>query len=509
MQRIFTRITLLQFNRFSGVTLLLSLLSLAGYSQPGLSRGSTVDSTFYVVRHFIITGNKVTKPYIIEREMMIQEGDTVSAAAINQLLESSKENILNTSLFNFVTLTYQPFADSLVGSDSSYYEITGRPVVRNFFPVTITIDVKERWYTWPAPVFDVAEQNINTWWRNGHNLKRATYGFSLTRYNFRGRKETVALLCRFGYAQQFGAQYSIPYINRKESIGLTFTGLYTRFHEVYYKTAYNQLIYFKDKDRFVRKEISGSVKSVWRKGIYDRHSLELKYTNLWVRDTVIYFTPDYFTHQEDNRLEYFTLSYQYVRDHRDAKYYPLTGYLADLEITRHGFGILPGENISVTFIAASARKWFSPLPRIYAGAMVRVRYMIESDPPYYHQRALGFSTYVRGFEYYVVDGQTYVVAKSALRYQLLKPHVFTVKWFPMEKFNTFHLAVYTGIFCDAGYVQDQTSTVYDHNTLGNTWLTGYGAGIDLVTYYDLVFRIEYTFNNLGERGFFLHMGAAF
>lgn len=456
------------------------------------SVSANVDSVF-VIRGIYLSGNNITKPHIILRELTFKAGDTVRYSDMADHSVKSRQNLLNTSLFNFVTIIYAPVADSLSEQFPSLY---------------VNIDVKERWYTWPAPVFDVAEQNINTWWRNGHNLKRATYGFLLTRYNFRGRRETVALICRFGYARQFGGQYSIPYINRKQTLGVTFTGLYTQFHEVFYRTANNQLLYYKDKDRFVRKEISGSMKMVWRKEIYQRHSLELKFSDLTVNDSVTDLAPDYFVNTEE-RMRYFTLSYQYVLDHRDARYFPLHGYLADFEITRHGLGLLPAEDINVTFVAASVRKWFEVSERIFAGAMVRGRWLPKPDPPYYHQRAFGFSAYVRGFEYYVIDGQSYVVTKSALRYQLLKPHVFKLKWLPMEKFNTFHLAIYGGIFCDGGYVEDRTSSVTDYNTLGNEWLTGYGFGLDLVTYYDLVFRVEYTFNNLGEDGLFLHFGAPF
>ncbi len=450
------------------------------------------DSVF-VIRGVYLSGNNITKPLVILRELTFKVGDTVRYADMPDHAVRSRQNLLNTSLFNFVTIIYAPVVDSLYGQFPSMY---------------INIDVKERWYTWPAPVFDVAEQNINTWWRNGHNLKRATYGFLLTRYNFRGRRETVAVICRFGYAQQFGGQYSIPYINRRQTLGITFTGLYTKFHEVYYKTAYNQLVYYKDKERFVRNEISASMKLVWRKEIYQRHSLELKFADLKVSDSITDITSDYFVNDAE-QMRYFTLSYQYVRDYRDAKYYPLHGYLFDVEITRHGLGIMPDEDLNVTFVAASVRKWFEVSKRIFAGAMIRGRWLPKPDPPYYHQRALGFSTYVRGYEYYVIDGQSYAIAKSAIRYQVLKPHVFTFKWLPMEKFNTFHLAIYAGLFADVGYVEDRTSVVIDHNSLGNSWISGYGAGLDLVTYYDLVFRIEYTFNNLGEGGFYLHMGAPF
>ena len=234
----------------------------------------------------------------------------------------------------------------------------------------------------------------------------------------------------------------------------------------------------------------------------------MKFLDLHVNDTVLDLSNDYFANGK-TRMRYFTLSYQYVRDYRDAKAYPLKGYLVDFEVTQHGLGVLPGEDLNVTFFAASLRKWLRVGHRFFAGGMVRARLMPGKNPPYYHQRALGFGTYVRGYEYYVVDGQSYVLGKTSLRYQLLKPRIFTFKWFPFEKFNTLHLAIYTGIFADAAYVNDRTSLASDNNTLGNSWLAGYGAGIDIVSYYDLVFRFEYTFNQMGEGGFFVHFGAPF
>ncbi|HTF02680.1 MAG TPA: BamA/TamA family outer membrane protein [Bacteroidia bacterium] len=444
------------------------------------------------ITNIVITGNKTTKPLIILRELTFHVGDTMLMEDFEIMRKQSEKNLLNTSLFNFVTIT----------SHETYIAYDGTSLLE------VTIDVKERWYTWPAPVFDVMEQNLNTWWRNGHTLDRATYGFLLTRYNFRGRRETVALICRFGYSQQFGGQYSIPYINKKQTIGISFTGLYTRNHEVFYRTQNNQLVFYKDTERHIRKETSGSVKLTWRKGIYRRHTLETKFIDLQVNDTVLDLANDYFVNGS-TRMRYFTLSYQYVLDYRDARYYPLKGHYLDVEVTRHGLGILPGEDVNVTFVAASYRKWFPVAKRIFAGAMVRGRWLPGNDPPYYHQRALGFSTYVRGYEYYVIDGQSYVIAKTSLRYQLLKPRTFKFKWLPLEKFNMFHVAVYTGIFYDGGYVDDRASVLSDGNALGNTWLSGYGAGVDIVTYYDIVFRLEYTFNHLGEGGFFVHFGAPF
>lgn len=445
-----------------------------------------------VVRNVTITGNRTTKEFIILRELTFAVGDTIVYADSAKQFTRSERNLINTSLFNFATIT------ATLGVDDSVSP-----------QLVINIDVKERWYTWPAPIFDVMEPNLNTWWRNGHNLDRASYGGMITRYNFRGRRETVTAIAKFGYSQQFGGQYSIPFLNKKKTLGITVTGLYTRNHEVFYATRNNVLVYYNDPSHRIRKEVVGSVKLSYRRGIYQRNTLEAKLTDLSVFDTVVDLTHDYFAGGSD-RMRYLTLSYQYVRDYRDAKAYPLHGHFCDVEVTRHGLGILPEEKLSITFVAASARKWFQlGQSRFFGGAMLRGRWLPGPVPPYYHQRALGFSSYVRGFEYYVVDGQNFILAKSAMRYQLLKPRVFRFSWFPLEKFNTLHLALYTGVFADAGYVQDKASTAADRNTLGNAWLSGYGAGFDVVTYYDLVFRFEYTFNNLGEGGFYVHFGAPF
>lgn len=451
------------------------------------------DSSRYVIREISFSGNKQTKNFIIERELSFKVGDTLTGTDFQLRAKHSRENLLNTALFNFVTIT------SSCLLDSSGSRIT---------PVAITITVKERWYTWPTPIFDVAEQNFNTWWRNGHNFKRASYGFFLWRYNFRGRKESIALICRFGYSQQFGGQYSIPYLNKKQTIGVTLTGTYTRNHEVSYATRNNKLVFYKDNINRIRGETSGSIMFSYRKGVYWRQTLDLRYTNLSVNDTVTTLSPEYFSNGK-TRMEYFTISYRVTRDYRDIKAYPLRGHLEELEITKHGIGILPEEKLNMFFVAAGIRGYAEFIPRLFFSGMLRGRWNPSKDVPYYHRRALGFGTYVRGYEYYVIDGQTYAIGKAAVRYQILKPHIFKFKFLPVEKFNTLHLAIYGGFFADGGYVEDRESVTSDLNALGNSFLFGYGAGLDIVTYYDVALRLEYSFNRKGENGLFVHMGAAF
>lgn len=451
------------------------------------------DSSLYVIRSISYSGNKQTKVFIMDRELSFKVGDTLTGTDFQQRSERSQENLLNTALFNFVTVHSSCLNDSSAGK---------------IIPVSITINVKERWYTWPAPIFDVAEQNFNVWWRNGHNLNRASYGFFLWRYNFRGRKESIALICRFGYSQQFGGQYAIPYFNKAHTFGVTFTGTYTLNHEVSYNTENNKLVYYKDQDHRIRGQTAGSIMFSKRNGLYIKQTLDLRYTNLTVTDTVTDLAPDYFIAGKSS-MEYFTISYHITRDYRDIKAYPLTGNFEELEITKHGLGILADEKLNLFVVAASVKGYAQLFRNTYGSAMIRARWIPPSKVPYYHQRALGFSDFIRGYEYYVIDGQSYVVAKASIRYAIMKPHVFKFSFLPVEKFNTLHLAIYGGLFADAGYVDDNESISSDRNFLGNDFLFGYGAGIDIVTYYDIALRLEYSFNRRNENGLFVHLGAAF
>ena len=63
------------------------------------------DTTSYVlVSDVVIHGNNVTKDAIIFRELTFGIGDTVPSWQWEEELRVSRENVMNTTLFNFVTL---------------------------------------------------------------------------------------------------------------------------------------------------------------------------------------------------------------------------------------------------------------------------------------------------------------------------------------------------------------------------------------------------------------------
>ena len=105
--------------------------------------------------------------------------------------------------------------------------------------------------------------------------------------------------------------------------------------------------------------------------------------------------------------------------------------------------------------------------------------------------ALGYEDYVRGYEYYVVDGQSYWLSKTAIKYALIEKTYFEIPYVKMKQFKKSHYSLYFGIFSDLGYVLNEQP----ENTLNNSLLWGKGIALDYVTYYDKLLRIEYSINH--------------
>ena len=433
-----------------------------------------------IINKIIISGNKVTKNHIIIRELEFKAKDTISARNLNVLIKNSKQNLLNISLFNFVTI------------DTSF---------AGFQKINININVVERWYTWPVPVFEIEERNFNTWWET-KNLERASYGFYLLRNNFRGRKETLKFLLCLGYNQSYGLDYEIPYLNKKQTIGLKFSAVYTQNHEVAYNTLNDTLAYYKTENNYLKKEFLSSIELIIRKKIHNTHNIKLSYNSYNFDDTLVFLNKDYSYFGREN-LSYFSFYYKFKNDYRNYSSYPLTGHYFDIEINKNGFGILKDECLDIFFIKSVFRKYWKLYNKFYFASGVSGKLSSKSFQPYFMQEGLGYGrNFVRGYEYYVVDGQNYAMLKTNFKYELLPTKIHTFKFLKSEKFNKIHYAFYLNIFADVGYVEDVQ--FYKNNTLSNETLFGSGIGLDFVTYYDKVLRIEYSINKMKETGVFLH-----
>jgi hypothetical protein len=435
-----------------------------------------------IVKTIVVTGNKVTRMPVVMREVVFHENDTLPTFVFEKAVERTRENLMNTNLFNFVTITHQFLGEN---------------------EIAVIITLAERWYILPIPIFELVDRNFNEWVKTGDG-SRINYGFYLNWNNFRGRNETLRFQFRWGYSQRIGIFYTIPYINKNQKEGLSFGLAYSRNRETGYGVLESKQLLYKDDENYVRKELYGMVRYTQRRGFYNTTAVTAEYRYNSLIDTIPELNPDFLGNGHSSQ-ELITIAWQFRRDRRDYKVYPLKGYLFDFDAVKNGIGLLKNEP-DLLYIS-SQFKYYQPLAdRFYFATSLKGKISGQSDAPYFNQRAFGFSNdFVRGYEYYVVPGQNFILNRNTVKFALIPTRVIELPWSILEKFRTIPYAFYLNANFDAGYVRDRQFS--EQNPLANKWQLGYGAGIDYVTYYNLVFRVEYSFNKFGEKGFFLHFTA--
>jgi outer membrane protein assembly factor BamA len=442
--------------------------------------------TLMVIHKIHLEGNKVTKDNIIYREITFREGDTIGKNIFQEQLINSRQNLMNTSLFNFV---------DVIDTSIVYKGVT---------LVEVKFKVLERWYIWPLPIFELAERNLSVWLQD-MDFNRVNYGLFLDWDNFRGRRERLKILLQFGYDEKIGFSYSIPYIDKKQTVGLDFGFNQTKNHEVSYATVDNEVQRIRLKDEYAHRAYDAFVGVFNRPDIYQSHYFETSYNDHIYHDTVFQLNPEFYL-GEGSRAQYFKLSYTFKNDHRDFKPYPLKGYYFDLQIEKLGLGFFHESKINIYNAKINYRKYWTFNKRMFFASGVTLRVGNKGDHPYFLNYGMGYGReFVRGYEYYVVDGQNFGILKTDFKFAIVPQRVSVLKFIPTEKFNKIPWAVYLSLFNDFGYVSGDAA---NGNDLQNTIMWGYGAGINLVTYYDIVWRIEYSFNQKGEGGFFVHFMAS-
>lgn len=446
----------------------------------------TVSDTLVIIDGIEFKGNKVTIDKILLREITYRTGDTLSLQEFRKRSTLSEENLMNTSLFNFATIS-----SSLISNGGIQHYI-------------VNVEVTERWYIWPLPIFELAERNFNAWWET-KDLSMINYGMFLDWKNFRGRKETLKILLQFGYDEKLGFSYSVPYIDKRQTVGLSFGFNQTKNHEVSYTTENNQVERIKLPDSYAQISYHAFLAFSHRRNIYQTHNIEASYNDKSFADTVFAMNPDFYL-GGTQRAQFFKLSYYFKNDKRDYKSYPLKGSYWDILVEKQGFGLFEESNINLMVAKTNIRKFWKLHNKWFFAAGFTGRIANDNRHPYFLSTGLGYGRdYVRGYEFYVIDGQNYALLKTDLKFAIIPQRVSHIKIIPTDKFNKIPWAVYLSLYSDFAYAPgDQLNG----NTLQNESLIGYGVGLNLVTYYDMVFRMEYSFNKLGESGFFIHFMAS-
>ncbi|MEO0553581.1 MAG: BamA/TamA family outer membrane protein [Bacteroidota bacterium] len=437
-----------------------------------------------LIDNIFIIGNKVTKSKIILREVDIEIGKSYRYDKLQDLLKVDRNRIQNLRLFNSVEISILDLSTE---------------------KVDIVIVVKERWYTFPSPIFDLADRNFNDWLQNRDgSFSRTNFGIKLNRNNFRGRNEELRLTLQFGFTRKFNLVYRIPYIDQTQRHGISFLFDYSENNNIAFQTE-DHIQSFYDADELLRTEQTYGVGYTFRNSFYIFHRVNLSFNYNTVRDTVAILNPEYYKNSNTSQ-RYFTLRYGFTYDKRDFNPYPLKGRRFDFDIRKFGLSLF--DDLDQWEIKLGLSQHYDLGKKFFFSNYTSLSFTFPSDQPYSNFNAMGFKKdVVRGYELYLIEGPRFGLSRSTFKRRILSTKK-RVGLIPLEQFREIPLDIYIKTYFDMGYVHN-----YDNyrisSRLADRYIFGTGLGVDFVTYYDTVIRFEYSVNRENEGGLFFHLKKEF
>jgi outer membrane protein assembly factor BamA len=230
-----------------------------------------------------------------------------------------------------------------------------------------------------------------------------------------------------------------------------------------------------------------------------KETFTVKFRHINVADSIISkYNSGYFNlHRNSSTRDFLEFEYKLQYNDVDNILYPLNGHTFKLLVKKRGLQLQGG--INRFSIAPEFNQYFSHPRQWYSSFRFAGEIKLPFNQPYFNQEALGYKeNYLRGQEYFVVDGVAFAFGKFDIKKKIV--HFKIPTFLNSKTYNKIPFTIYAKSFADMGYVYNQT-----HSRLNNRFLYSGGFGLDIVTLYDIKLKVEYSLNQLGQKGLFLHL----
>lgn len=440
-----------------------------------LSATPSDSGSWVIIRAIYIIGNEKTHPSIIQRELTFVVGDSILKSESENIFKISENHLLNTDLFSSVSI--------LMDHNQAVY-----------------ILLKEQHYIWPIPILKTADRNFNQWLLT-KDPARLEYGTHILWNNLLGRNDPLKILLTHGFTQQIAVSYARPFWGKQKKWGLGVEAYYKQNREVWAYPQNDKLYFFRDQNQIMISKKGAKSFLTYRHGYYDHSLLGISIHRFIVADTVV--SPSiniHFLDSAQTQLNIYSIHLSHSYDKRDQRAYAFNGYLIKVQLHAHSYHSALRQRLNIQFLGKfDFYKQIKPRWLFSNGTQCGVSRL--GQPPYEHFHALGYENrFVRGYEYNVIDGTAFIVNRSNSKF-IVKKGNKQFKEAP-KAFKSMDWKLMLGPFVDWGYVSS-TFTFID-NKLPNSFLYGYGLGLDFVVYYNRIVRTEFTINREGQAGIFIH-----
>ena len=202
------------------------------------------------------------------------------------------------------------------------------------------------------------------------------------------------------------------------------------------------------------------------------------------------------------------ISYEFDRDFRNFKNYPLHGFRLNALIEKIGLGIFNDINKWKASIYYS--KYFEFKKQFYYSFNLSTYFSSKNQPYYLYENTdqlRGYYEFIRGFEKYLIHGHSNLIYKNTIKKRIASKN-FNIEKMKFRKFKNIPINIYLKMFFDSGYVW-KYSNKNENITLNNKYLHSFGIGFDFVTIKNLSITTELSRNSNKELNFSINLGADF
>ncbi len=399
-----------------------------------------------IITNIVITGNYSTGDNVILRELLVQSGSEIDEA----LLTKSKKRLENLYLFNRINFQLLP---------------------QNNQGYILLIEVTERLYFYPFPVFRIHDRDWN----------KLSYGAQLVHQNFRGQNERLSAALILGYQPGFGFAYSDQWAG--DSLHLTTGFAINKF------TSTHRTLDF--SEQHLQSELS--IGKWWT---YEfKTELSLLYDRIKVGDE---WTPLMHSGNSEETVWGTRLYLRY--DSRDLYAYPGEGWYLRFRLQHNG---LFSEFNNYDEVLLDMRRYFTIGNFIFA-TRFHQEYQF-GDVPVYRLNYLGFSERIRGWFYDVFEGHHLHLAAIETRFPLFDTRYlnFSLPLIPDQYLKDLKFGISMSLFMDSGIIWNRS------NEYGiNNFHTGAGVGLLFHVPYVEILRVESAVNLNQEIQFIVEIGTA-
>jgi outer membrane protein assembly factor BamA len=441
---------------------------------------AAVGQKYVLIDSLTIEGLHHTRINVVLKELDFKQGDSLSLQELAHIFERNEQRLESTGLFNDADLNIKKWED--------------------VDKMNIHLKLRESWYIYPAPIFELADRNFNVWAKEmNYALDRTNYGVRIDHLNATGRKDKLKAKIQSGYTRKYELTYNLPYLKNKWGFG--FNWFYAQNKEIGYKSINNKIAFKKYEDeRILLNRLRIGFSASNRANAYTTHSLSMNYYYNTVDASVTKeLNPNFFPNG-DNFLEYIRLEYILKGVHTIYPLYPSGGYAYAIEFKKHGLGF---GNYSNASIEAEYEHHFKVSENFIIGTKTKVKTNLTNNKvPYQLNQAIGYGNDVlRGYELYVVDGSAFALGKTSLRYKIADANIDLKKKMPFKAFKTLPVRIFAKAILEGGYAYEPSYKAT--NLLSNKGLLGYGPGLDFIFYNAFLLSLEYNLNIEGDRDFYV------